>query len=126
MAPNEVNVDLESGDQPKISTFAVLDLETTNLPAYNNNRVGITELCIYAFEAALLKQDYSEKGAKDVSQQGQDTLPAAPRVLHKLNLLFQPSMMVHPEAELHTGLWVTIGRKLCSCQFHHRSEQLSA
>ncbi|KAH8352334.1 hypothetical protein KR084_003499 [Drosophila pseudotakahashii] len=99
MAPIEVVVDL-SEDQAKISTFAVLDLETTNLPAYNNNRVGITELCIYAFEAALLKKKVDQDGDQDPKQE----VPAAPRVLHKLNLLFRPSMMVHPEAESATGL----------------------
>ncbi|KAH8334582.1 hypothetical protein KR059_011765 [Drosophila kikkawai] len=101
------------GDQPKISTFAVLDLETTNLPAFSNNRVSITELCIYAFEAALLKQDNASKGVKG---EDQEMLPTPPRVLHKLNLLFQPSMRVHPEAEQHTGSWVADNRML---QFHH-------
>jgi len=99
MAPIEVVVD-PSEDQPKISTFAVLDLETTNLPAYNHNRVGITELCIYAFEADLLKK---KEVAQDVEQEREPEVPAPPRVLHKLNLLFQPSMMVHPEAERVTG-----------------------
>ncbi|XP_016940284.3 uncharacterized protein [Drosophila suzukii] len=100
MAPIEVVVD-PSEDQLKISTFAVLDLETTNLPAYNHNRVGITELCIYAFEADLLKK---KEVAQDVEKERQPEVPAPPRVLHKLNLLFQPSMMVHPEAERVTGL----------------------
>ncbi|EDV57557.1 uncharacterized protein LOC113564235 [Drosophila erecta] len=96
MAPNEAVV--EQAEEPaKISTFAVLDLETSNLPAYQNNRVGITELCIYAFEAALLKKEKKE-------QEEDQELPAAPRVLHKLNLLFQPSMKVYPEAERITGL----------------------
>ncbi|KAH8238784.1 hypothetical protein KR038_000319 [Drosophila bunnanda] len=104
MAVNTVNVGQNSGDRPKISTFAVLDLETTNLPAFSNNRVGITELCIYAFEAALLKQDFTNKDLKCEKPEEQKILPAPPRVLHKLNLLFQPSMRVHPEAEQHTGL----------------------
>ncbi|XP_017023939.1 uncharacterized protein [Drosophila kikkawai] len=101
MALGTDNVAKNLGDQPKISTFAVLDLETTNLPAFSNNRVSITELCIYAFEAALLKQDNASKGVKG---EDQEMLPTPPRVLHKLNLLFQPSMRVHPEAEQHTGL----------------------
>nr|XP_017003979.2 uncharacterized protein LOC108062000 [Drosophila takahashii] len=103
MAPIEVLVDLAE-DQAKISTFAVLDLETTNLPAYSNNRVGITELCIYAFEAALLKKKVAQDGGQDQEKDQEPEVPAAPRVLHKLNLLFQPSMMVHPEAERTTGL----------------------
>ncbi|KAH8251188.1 hypothetical protein KR032_002186 [Drosophila birchii] len=103
MASDTVIAD-QNSDQPKISTFAVLDLETTNLPVFNNNRVGITELCIYAFQADLLKQDCTSKEPKDQDQEEQEILPAPPRVLHKLNLLFQPSMRVHPEAELHTGL----------------------
>ncbi|XP_017047537.1 uncharacterized protein LOC108092459 [Drosophila ficusphila] len=86
-------------DRPKISTFAVLDLETTNLPVYNNNRVGITELCIYAFEAALLKKDVGQDKKQEPVE-----LPDPPRVVHKLNLLFQPSMMVHPDSESITGL----------------------
>lgn len=96
MEPNE-----EVGrDHARISTIAVLDLETTNLPAYCNNRVGITELCIHAFDADLLKQSQAEvdgeNGVKSI-------LPLPPRVVHKLNLLFQPSMMVHPHAENATG-----------------------
>ncbi|XP_041448329.1 three-prime repair exonuclease 1 [Drosophila obscura] len=90
-------------DQPKISTFAVLDLETTNLPSYNYNRVGITEMCIYAFEAALLKEKGKEKGYEG-NKVHVPSLPLPPRVLHKLNVLFQPSMMVHPDAERTTGL----------------------
>lgn len=97
MAPNDAVAE-HAEEQPKISTFAVLDLETTNLPAYRNNRVSITELCIYAFEAALLK-----KKKKEQDQDEQQELPAAPRVLHKLNVLFQPSMVVDPEAERITG-----------------------
>ncbi|KMY87787.1 uncharacterized protein LOC6730799 [Drosophila simulans] len=98
MAPNDAVAE-QAEEQPKISTFAVLDLETTNLPAYRNNRVSITELCIYAFEAALLTKKKEEQ-----NQDEQQELPAAPRVLHKLNLLFQPSMVVDPEAERITGL----------------------
>ncbi|XP_016987675.1 uncharacterized protein LOC108050479 [Drosophila rhopaloa] len=98
MASNQLDVQ-QSEDQPKISTFAVIDLETTNLPEHNYNRVGITELCIYAFEADLIK-----KGVAQNEEQGQQKVPAPPRVLHKLNLLFQPSMMVQPEAESITGL----------------------
>ncbi|EDW87471.1 uncharacterized protein LOC6526651 [Drosophila yakuba] len=99
MAPTEAVVE-QAEEQPKISTFAVLDLETNNLPAYQNNRVAITELCIYAFEAALLKKEKNE----DQGEKKEQELPAAPRVLHKLNLLFQPSMKVFPEAERITGL----------------------
>ncbi|KAH8279842.1 hypothetical protein KR054_008347 [Drosophila jambulina] len=103
MAANTVSVG-QNSDQPKISTFAVLDLETTNLPAFSNNRVSITELCIYAFEAALLKNCENKADTAENQQEQQQVLPAPPRVLHKLNLLFQPSMRVHPEAEQHTGL----------------------
>ncbi|EDW25649.1 GL26302 [Drosophila persimilis] len=99
MAPSNSNDGEQYEDQHKISTFAVLDLETTNLPANNNNRVGITELCIYAFEAALLKQN----GTKG-SGENKVPVPPLPRVVHKLNVLFQPSMMVHPDAERFTGL----------------------
>ncbi|KAH8323282.1 hypothetical protein KR067_004322 [Drosophila pandora] len=88
-------------DRSRISTIAVLDLETTNLPAYSHNRVGITELCIHAFDAALLKE---RKGDEDGKNAVKPILPKPPRVLHKLNLLFQPSMMVHPDAEDATGL----------------------
>ncbi|KAH8283500.1 hypothetical protein KR018_004189 [Drosophila ironensis] len=89
-----------SEDHARISTFAVLDLETTNLPAYNNNRVGITELCIYAFDAAILRGTPVKSDVEAVKIMP----PPPPRVVHKLNLLFQPSMMVHPEAESATGL----------------------
>ncbi|KAH8325034.1 hypothetical protein KR074_002449 [Drosophila pseudoananassae] len=97
MDPN----DGTSRDRAQISTIAVLDLETTNLPAYCNNRVGITELCIHAFDAALLKQSNDKVDGKNDSS---PVLPQPPRVVHKLNLLFQPSMMVSPEAEKTTGL----------------------
>ncbi|BFF94258.1 three-prime repair exonuclease 1 [Drosophila madeirensis] len=94
-------------DQPKISTFAVLDLETTNLPAHNFNKVGITELCIYAFEAALLKESGEQREVEEGQGKNEvpaPSLPPLPRVLHKLNVLFQASQMVHPDAERHTGL----------------------
>ncbi|XP_017154543.1 three-prime repair exonuclease 1 [Drosophila miranda] len=99
MTPSNSNDGEQYEDQHNISTFAVLDLETTNLPANNNNRVGITELCIYAFEAALLKQN-----GKEGSGENKVPVPPLPRVVHKLNVLFQPSMMVHPDAERFTGL----------------------
>ncbi|KAH8412419.1 hypothetical protein KR009_001846 [Drosophila setifemur] len=113
MASKE-DMEEQSEVTPRISTFAVLDLETSNLPAYNHNRVAITELCIYAFEAALLKQPkWKAEGDKDL----QVIAPSPLRVMHKLNLLFQPSMMVHPEAERITGQFL-INRQLTQQKFN--------
>ncbi|XP_068141000.1 uncharacterized protein [Drosophila tropicalis] len=97
MAPNDANIfDKPEESLNKINTFAVIDLETCNLPAFNYNRTSITELCIYAFDAGILKDNGADTNATEI--------PEAPRVVHKLNLLFQPTMMVHPEAERLTGL----------------------
>lgn len=102
MAANTPVAEAENGEKAQISTFAVLDLETSNLPAYNNNRVSITELCIYAFDPAVLKD--SVEPEDQLTPPSPNALPLPPRVLHKLNLLFQPSMTVHPGAERITGL----------------------
>ncbi|KAH8405116.1 hypothetical protein KR222_002103 [Zaprionus bogoriensis] len=106
MAPNTPTACENSEPRVQIATFAVIDLETTNLPANNLNRVSITELCIYAFDAAMLKDN--DNASKDPPPLDEDRavipLPPQPRVLHKLNLLFRPSMLVHPFAEAVTGL----------------------
>ncbi|EDW03162.1 three-prime repair exonuclease 1 [Drosophila grimshawi] len=109
MNPN-APVEIASPGLPaQISTFAVLDLETSNLPVHNRNRVSITELCIYAFDPAVLKG--SAETQEELQTLGRisspiltNRVPEPPRVMHKLNLLFQPSMMVHPDAERVTGL----------------------
>ncbi|KAH8273987.1 hypothetical protein KR044_007202 [Drosophila immigrans] len=91
----------------RISTFAVIDLEVTNLPAYRQNRVSITEMCIYAFDSAILKDSNASDNLQlrnELSPQLFHESPQPPRVLHKLNLLFQPSMAVSPVAESITGL----------------------
>ncbi|XP_064547706.1 uncharacterized protein LOC135435349 [Drosophila montana] len=107
MAPNTPVADAENGPKAQIATFAVLDLETSNLPAFNNNRVSITELCIYAFDPAVLKDNVEPEESKpldELTPPSTKAIPFPPRVLHKLNLLFQPSMTVHPSAERITGL----------------------
>ncbi|EDW78163.1 uncharacterized protein Dwil_GK24851 [Drosophila willistoni] len=97
MAPNDANAfDKPEESLNKINTFAVIDLETCNLPALNYNRTSITELCIYAFDSGILKDNVADGDAPQILE--------APRVIHKLNLLFQPTMMVHPDAERLTGL----------------------
>ncbi|KAH8376740.1 hypothetical protein KR093_001130 [Drosophila rubida] len=90
----------------RISTFAVLDLETTNLPEFNQNRVSITELCIYAFDSTILKDNNAPEKLTPLGEQPQQSFPEpppSPRVVHKLNLLFQPSWVVDPNAEIITG-----------------------
>ncbi|TDG45635.1 hypothetical protein AWZ03_007910 [Drosophila navojoa] len=103
MSPN-IPVDNHHEPREPISTFAVLDLETSNLPEHRNNRVSITELCIYAFDAAILMNNTRTKDSNPADEPVLNALPVRPRVMHKLNLLFQPSMLVHPEAEIITGL----------------------
>lgn len=95
----------EDQSKPGISTFAVIDLETTGLPAHNSNRVSITELCIYAFDPKTLKQNVvgSQDGFGTVNSS--PVIPAPPRVLHKLNLLFRPGMLIDPTAEHVTGTY---------------------
>lgn len=102
MAPN-IPVDTHHEPKQPISTFAVLDLETSNLPEHRNNRVSITEMCINAFDAAILMNNTSSKDSNPADEPVLNELPSAPRVMHKLNLLFQPSMLVLPEAEHITG-----------------------
>ncbi|XP_062126089.1 uncharacterized protein LOC133838869 [Drosophila sulfurigaster albostrigata] len=106
MAQNVPVVGSENEIGSQISTFAVIDLETTNLPQYNQNRVSITEMCIYAFDSAILKDNPTEslELRDDVSPELCQEPPRPPRVLHKLNLLFQPSMAVNPVSEHITGL----------------------
>lgn len=104
MAPN---APVSETGKEQISTFAVIDLETSNLPAYSQNRVSITELCIYAFDPAILKDnDAAEKQELrgELKPMSPKVLPLPPRVLHKLNLLFQPSMAVSVEAQRITGM----------------------
>lgn len=105
MASNAHHLKVEN---EQISTFAVIDLETTNLPAYCQNRVSITELCIYAFDPVILKDnDASEEKTQlrgELTPRSPKVLPLPPRVLHKLNLLFQPSMAVSLEAQRITGM----------------------
>ncbi|KRG03178.1 uncharacterized protein LOC6576864 isoform X2 [Drosophila mojavensis] len=103
MAPN-IPGDNHYESREPISTFAVLDLETSNLPEHRNNRVSITELCIYAFDAAILLNNTRSRDSNPADEPVHNELPSAPRVMHKLNLLFQPSMLVLPEAEIITGL----------------------
>lgn len=88
---------------PKISTFAVIDLEATNLPANNLNRVGITELCIYAFHSKILGQNEESSESQPIDDSIPPSLPSPPRVLHKLNLVFRPGMLIDPIAESATG-----------------------
>ncbi|XP_034473910.1 uncharacterized protein LOC117781265 [Drosophila innubila] len=94
-------VDVSKPEIELISTFAVIDLETTNLPAYCQNRVSITELCIYAFDPSILKDNHASEELKPRTPQ---VPPVKPRVLHKLNLLFQPTTAVCLEARRITGL----------------------
>ncbi|ALC38335.1 CG3165, partial [Drosophila busckii] len=103
---NATVADNNVGQSAKISTIAVLDLECSNFPSENNNRVSITELCIYAFDSSILK----DNGHLEVPELDDfvapltSKLPTTPRVLHKLNLLFRPSMLIWPDAERITGL----------------------
>lgn len=88
---------------PKISTFAVVDIETSNLPANSLNRVAIIELCIYAFDSEILKQNEESIEFQSIDDPMSPWLPSPPRVLHKLNLVFRPGMLIDPGAEKVTG-----------------------
>lgn len=107
MATNTLSTG-EDESTSRILTFAVIDIETTGLPSLNSNRASITELCIYAFDSKTLKQNGSGSddgfGKVDLSP----VIPAPPRVLHKLNLLFRPGMLIHPMAEQFTGKYCLI------------------
>lgn len=74
---------------PAICSFAVLDLETANLPDFNFNKTNITEISIHGFQAKAISNAVN---------------CIHPRITHKLTLLFNPRMMIHPESEKITGL----------------------
>lgn len=93
MATKSLTTGEGNGSKPKFSTFAVLDLETTGLPQFNSNRVGITELCIFAFDSNILRENVPLP----------PLLPTTPRALHKLNLLFRPEILIDPYAEKISG-----------------------
>lgn len=69
-----------------IRTFIFLDLETTGLPQFENNKTKITELSLVAV------------------QEGHISLGVIPRVQNKLNLCFNPWKLISPESEQITGL----------------------
>lgn len=112
MAPN---TQLTPGEckhsNPNISTFAVVDIETSNLPANNLNRAAITELCIYAFDSEILKQNEETIESQSIDDPMLPWIPSPPRVLHKLNLVFRPGMLIDPIAEKVTGT-------LCALYMH--------
>ncbi|XP_021188544.3 uncharacterized protein LOC110374934 [Helicoverpa armigera] len=73
----------------RIATYVFIDLETTGLPQYEYNKTRITELSmVVASRRHVL-----------------DTTPgAAPRVLDKLTMCFNPRRMIHPESTKTSGL----------------------
>ncbi|XP_046973758.1 three prime repair exonuclease 2-like [Vanessa cardui] len=74
---------------PPIATYVFLDLETTGLPAEENNKTKITELSLVA-----VKREHVL-----------DTrVGATPRIQHKLTLCFNPGRMVAPTCTEVTGL----------------------
>lgn len=73
----------------RISSFAVFDLETTSLPDWNFNKTSITEISIHGLRIENVAN------ATDCS---------IPRISHKLTLLFNPRMMIHPNSEKITQL----------------------
>ncbi|XP_072397095.1 uncharacterized protein [Diabrotica undecimpunctata] len=70
----------------EIKTFVFLDLESTGLPLYENNKTRITELCLTAVQAEHIR------------------LGVFPRVQNKLNLCFNPCKLISADAEKITGL----------------------
>uniref|UniRef100_A0A6P7GS03 Uncharacterized protein LOC114341455 n=1 Tax=Diabrotica virgifera virgifera TaxID=50390 RepID=A0A6P7GS03_DIAVI len=70
----------------EIKTFVFLDLESTGLPLYENNKTRITELCLTAIQTEHIR------------------LGVFPRVQNKLNLCFNPCKLISADAEKITGL----------------------
>ncbi|XP_050514633.1 uncharacterized protein LOC126889932 isoform X2 [Diabrotica virgifera virgifera] len=69
----------------EIKTFVFLDLESTGLPLYENNKTRITELCLTAIQAEHIR------------------LGVFPRVQNKLNLCFNPCKLISADAEKITA-----------------------
>uniref|UniRef100_A0A2A4K8M0 Exonuclease domain-containing protein n=1 Tax=Heliothis virescens TaxID=7102 RepID=A0A2A4K8M0_HELVI len=73
----------------RIATYVFIDLETTGLPKFEYNKTRITELSMVVVSRRHVL----------------DTTPgAAPRVLDKLTMCFNPGRMIHPESTKTSGL----------------------
>ncbi|XP_023934303.1 uncharacterized protein LOC112043222 [Bicyclus anynana] len=72
-----------------IATYVFIDLETSGLPAEENNKTKITELSLVAVKRKHVLD--TRKGC-------------APRVQQKLTLCLNPGRMVHPDCTKVTGL----------------------
>lgn len=107
-----------SRKEVEIATFAVIDLETNDLPQFQFNKCGITELSIYAFSAkclngktrttlALLQENIVELESSIESNDSFDKeipqIPELPRVLHKLTLMINPRRLICEIAEKTTS-----------------------
>ncbi|XP_017477346.1 PREDICTED: uncharacterized protein LOC108367268 [Rhagoletis zephyria] len=82
-----------------IGSFVVLDLETNDLP-HIFSKIAITELCMYGFSANELEME----APREIRNGNKSPVPKRPRILHKLTLLFNPRRLIHPSAEIITGL----------------------
>lgn len=101
--------DVEDASIP-IATMAVIDLETNDLPTYQFNQCGITELTVYAFSVNCLNHhSIREMVQKRASANNGDyleepgSIPKLPRVLHKLTLMVNPLRRISDMAEQLTG-----------------------
>lgn len=74
-----------SEQKKPIYNFAFIDLETTGLPSYENNKTKITELSISIVESNHLRSG------------------VFPRVLNKINLCLNPCKFISPDSTNITG-----------------------
>ncbi|XP_037965427.2 uncharacterized protein LOC119691652 [Plutella xylostella] len=72
-----------------IATYVFMDLETTGIPKFENNKTRITELSMIAVKRRHVLDTRAG---------------ASPRVQHKLTLCLNPRRMVHPQCSEVTGL----------------------
>lgn len=106
---------MDIGQEP-IATLAIIDLETNDLPTYQFNQCGITELSIFAFSADCIncsiaeeiQQRFNSKNDKnnltfwDLLQESSE-VPKLPRIMHKLTLMVNPLRRIANLAEKITG-----------------------
>lgn len=100
-------------ESKSIATFAIIDLETNELPCYQFNQCAITELSICAFSVDCFNpcsfgaktNIAKDSGSDGVGAADAPKVPPLPRVMHKLTLMVNPLRRISDVAEKLTGGW---------------------
>lgn len=76
-------------EQQSIRTFVILDVEINDYHQHQFNQCSLTELCMYGISSECLENDIIKNG-REV-----ENAPKLPRVLHRINLMFNPLRRIH-------------------------------